>query len=157
MKKRNGLLLLLLLFIFTPLFFGGCGMKEKKKEAEPYVYTGPVDLWIHVILDRMYVKSMSEDDPVWKILMGPFGSTRVYITGSTSVPVNETVTTTFKREINWGSNSFHVQSHTCSEINFMIQVEGKRTGTKEIGRVTVGNNPRQTIVIEFNESGSSIR
>ncbi|MCK9266513.1 hypothetical protein M0P98_06505 [bacterium] len=144
--------------IFITLLLSGCVKTIKEEIKEPLPYSGPVDIQLHIKLDRLYVKSMSEDDPVWKILMGPFGTTKVYIIGSATEAVKgKGTTTSFKREINWGDNSFDVKSHTGSEINFQIQVIGKRTGSKDVGSITIRNNPKQTIIIEFNESGSSIK
>ena len=63
---------------------------------------------------------------------------------------------TFDKQLRWGMNSFKIRAPKNTEIRLRLRAGGTRSGMADVGYVSVGNDPEQSVVVRLPESGAEI-
>jgi hypothetical protein len=81
-----------------------------------------------------------------------FTSTIVYLLGG-DVPGSGQV---FRKELEWGANTFQVPLRPGRSLTLTVQVQGAREGWESIGQITAPEQPGSTVHVTLLDAGGTV-
>ncbi len=120
-----------------------------------------VDLRMDVLLKKAYVRVTSRDGAMNRrmvFFVGPFAMNLMKIHGTIERLEEDGYKTvgTFNKGLKWGQSSFRVKVPKNTEIKLRLRAGGTKDDMVDVGSISIGSGPRQTVAINFTEAGVEI-
>ena len=144
-----------LIIVLLVLFLTGCGSATRY-----YLKDNPnaIPVSFFVDLDRDFVKSISSlggGQTAMLILVGPFTNNAVLLEAKEMISDGEQIA--FHQRLEWGDNELTSYLEKNKTYHLTVLVQGTRTGSKPIGKIEVGDTPRQHFSITLHGDKVSIQ